>query len=106
MNNATIDKLVNQDPNKISNPVLQAAVKELQDREKKAATERAIEQLGRVENVVGEAVSSLRNARKIEARAKAYLVAVGNARDQFHKDGDYNAFSAKVGEAARLQRGW
>ena len=93
MNNAEINKLVNQDPNKIQSSVLQAALSELQERENKRKTEEAIRNLQEVNNVVNSAVHNLRVARQVEKKTKAFLVRVAAARDNFFKTGDMQKFS-------------
>lgn len=93
MNNAEINKLVNQDPNKIQSSVLQAALSELRERENKRKTEEAIGNLQEVNRIVDGAVNNLRVARQVEKQAKNLLVRVAAARDNFFKTGDMQKFS-------------
>lgn len=93
MNNAEINKLVNQDPNKIQSSVLQAALSELRERENKRKTEEAIGNLQEVNRVVDGAVNNLRVARQVEKKAKNLLVRIAAARDNFFKTGDMQKFS-------------
>lgn len=96
MKEAQINRLVAQNPNQIAAPALRAAVVELQARQQKEQTERAIEQLAHAENILDAAVNDLRAFRKAEAKAKAYLVAVNAAKEAFHANGDYAAFEKAV----------
>lgn len=101
MNDATINKLVNSDPSHISAPVLRAAVEKLAQEQKERQTREAIAHLSHVEALVNDAVNNLRRARKQEAKAKAYLVALGAAQTQFHKDGNKTAFDEAAYKARR-----
>lgn len=102
MKEAQINALVAKNPNQIAAPALRLAIVELAARQQKEQTENAIRQLSEVEAVISIAVSSLREARKLEAKAKAYLVAVDAARAQFHANGDYDTFHKAV-RAAQIQ---
>lgn len=79
--------------------VLQAALALNEARKQATAIELAVNQVAKVDAIVTDGIGLLRSARKAEAKAKAYLRAVGAAADAFKVTGDFAAFSAAQLEA-------
>jgi hypothetical protein len=95
-NENRINMMLAQDPTKIDNKVLRAAVEQVQKENEQRQIREAIANLQLVQNHTARAVEALRNARKAEASAKKYLVAVDAAQQQFMKDGDKMAYDKAV----------
>mgnify|MGYP006276738893 CR=1 FL=1 len=88
-----IDNLINVDPDKVQAPALKAALemhrKELEEREATVALER----LRRIEDIIQIRVQSVRELRARERKARENLEKVVKAKEQFLKDGNWEAFT-------------
>ena len=85
----------------ISNKAVQAAITKLE--EKKAEEQEALilVHLSHIQENTANAVESLRSARKLESKAKAFLQEVANAEQQFYVDANMDTYNASV-IAARI----
>jgi len=92
-----IEILVASDPNKISPTALKTAAEEIVKETEVRAVANAKQLLKIADGNVASAVNELRGIRDAERRAKAYLVNLVAARDEFVKTGNWEAYA----EAAR-----
>ena len=106
LTDAAINAMVARNPDNITAPVLVAAVAELKRRQDAENTERAIAQLGSVARNTESAVNNLRNARRVEAKAKKLLVAYAAAEKDFQANGDYTAYTKAIIAADNNNRGY
>lgn len=99
------EALANQPETSHPEAVILKAALELHEARKRAVElEVTTRQVANVDAVVTDAVAVLRAARKAEAKAKAYLRAVGAAADAFKSNGDYTVFCAARGAALATMR--
>ena len=104
MNDKQIDALLAMNSSNIEAPVLKAAMEDVRKLREEQQKQNAVRNLLIVQTNTQNAVNTLRAARKEEARAKAYLVALGSAEEAFLKTGDMTAYNVAVSKAALMAR--
>jgi len=94
------EKLLASMSGKPTSDSVKKALESLKEQQNKEQQEKLIEQLSLAQTVVSASVASLRRIRQQEKEAKDLVVALETARQQFHADGDYDAFKKAVKAAA------
>ena len=90
--NESIESLLAIDPKNVAAPALKLALEQHRKEQEQREAEQALCYLRSVEHHVEEAVSILRDARRVERMAKERLEKVVAARDEFHKTGNWENF--------------
>ena len=83
----------------ISNKAVQAAIAKLEEQKAKEQEELILNHLSTIQAITANAVESLREARRKEAKAKAYLQAVAEAEQQFYTDANMETYEASLHKA-------
>lgn len=100
---STIEELMKKyDTSKVENAALAAAIKQQQEENAKKQAKQLIEHLNHIDSIMEESVNALRNLRKTEQKAKAKVLAIDAAREQFLKDGDWEKFTEAYHKARSL----
>lgn len=97
--NARIVAELAADPNAVSAEVAAAALAQHAKEKAEAQQRTMVDRLSTVEANTSEAVQHLRECRKKEARAKAYLTALADAEAKYKTDGNWEAYQQTRREA-------
>ena len=87
-----IDGLLATDPNTVSPEIAKSALAEFNKRREDEQREQMVRRLNTVTTNTTEAVEQLRDARKLERKAKALVDTMGDAEDTFKANGDWAAY--------------
>ncbi len=96
---ARIDGLLTSDPNTVSPEVAAAALADYKKRQEDDQRQTMVRRLGLVSSHTNDAVESLREARKAEKKAKAYLDSLAVAETAFKTNGNWDAYSKAKSDA-------
>lgn len=94
-----IDGLLASDPNTVSPEIAAAALADYKKRQDDDQRQTMVRRLGLVSNHTNSAVESLREARKAEKKAKAYLDSLALAETAFKTNGNWDAYSKAQADA-------
>ena len=89
---ARIDSQLAADPNAVSPEVAAAALAEFKKKQEDGQRATMVSRLSSVASYTNEAVENLREARKAEKKAKAYLDALTAAETAFKANGNWEAY--------------
>jgi uncharacterized protein YbgA (DUF1722 family) len=90
-----IQELIQQSKT-VKNDSLKSALEKHIEEEKKKEEEQLLEQFKAGSKLLSAAIRELKEMRRHEKAAKARVIAIDNAFEQFKINGDFNAFKIKM----------
>jgi len=90
-----VEELLSQG-DKVENTTIAAALEDFKKEQSEKARKNILSNLREVQGMLDRSVNELREYRKLEKKAKERVQLINEAKDQFLKDADFNAFMKKV----------